>query len=691
MERKRIYIYYLILFITAAVALWHVIALQHPMKYDIIDQAYPWRFFIGECLQDGMLPLWNPYQLLGSPIHADPQSSAWYPVTWFFGYLFGYNIYLISVDFFLHIWLAGLGMFYLARQMKFRVETALLMGMAYMLSGFFIGNAQHFMWIISGTWIPFIIGAFIALKEDPSVTGAVKLGLAFFMIMTGGYPAFVILLLYLLFSVFILYSVEEIRKKNYRGFLKYSAYLAGAAAFALMAGMVVLVSMYHLPDAMTRGSGTTLRQALFGAFTPQSFISFVLPFASVREMDFYGTDLSMSNGYFGLVVVIFFIAGLMIRRSKLVNLFLLWGLFCLAAAVGSALPVREFLYHYVPLMNLFRFPALFRVFVILSFVIVGGFAFNEWRNEKPGMNSKLLVALMIVFLIILSFVGYSLSCGNLEMSYFIKNQIFIFSEKSRMVQHILFQGIIQIVLLFFLFFIFWKKKKHAMVAVLLIAGLDIVIASRLNGPYTVYDHRYNSKEIFNHTKNYPDGFPLPDDRPVISIRDTKGKSFQVLWRNLNIFHKEISWEGYNPLHLKGFEEIADRHPELFDTILQNPVVYLDEISDFGLQVSDFEMNARDTILIKEFSPASIKLAVITENERVVNYLQNNYYGWNATVDGMKAEIQTANFSFLSVVVPAGEHEVTFFFDPKGVKIGFWISLVSLLSGICFIVFRRFYR
>ncbi len=174
MDLKKPYIYYLLLFITAVLAMLPVVLLRHPLKYDIIDQAYPWRYFIGECLQNGHLPLWNPYQLLGSPIHADPQSSAWYPVTWFFGYFFGYDIYIISFDFFLHIFLAGMGMFYLAKQLKFRNETAFIMGVSYMLSGFFIGNAQHFMWIISGTWIPFIIGAFLSLKNAPSVSAVSK-------------------------------------------------------------------------------------------------------------------------------------------------------------------------------------------------------------------------------------------------------------------------------------------------------------------------------------------------------------------------------------------------------------------------------------------------------------------------------------------------------------------------------------
>ncbi len=153
--------------------------------------------------------------------------------------------------------------------------------------------------------------------------------------MTGGYPAFIFLLLYLLTAVFIMYLIEYIRKKNYHELFRFSGYLAVAGIFTILSGMVVLISVYHLQDAMTRGAGVTLVQALFGAFTPKSFISFILPFASIRNMEYYGTDLSMSNAYFGLLTLVFFLAGLMIRRTKLVNLFLAWGLFCLAASVGE--------------------------------------------------------------------------------------------------------------------------------------------------------------------------------------------------------------------------------------------------------------------------------------------------------------------------------------------------------------------
>lgn len=718
MNRRRTYIYYFLLLLTAVLAMFPLVIMQHPLKYDMIDQAYPWRYFIGECLRDGVLPLWNPYQLLGSPIHADPQSSAWYPVTWFFGYLSGYNIYIISVDFLLHIFLAGMGMFYLAQQLKYRDETAFIMGVSYMLSGFFIGNAQHFMWIISGTWIPFIIGAFLALKSAPSISNGIKLGLAFFMIMTGGYPAFIFLLLYLLTAIFILFNIEYIRKKDYQELFRFSKFLALAAIFTILTGMVVLVSVYHLPDAITRGAGVTIRQALFGAFTPRSFISFILPFASIRDMDFYGTDLSMSNAYFGLITLVFFLSGLMIRRTKLVNLFLFFGLFCLVASVGNALPLREFLYHYVPFMNLFRFPALFRIFFILSFIVVAGYAFDEWRGGNIKMNRNVIISVLVIGSLVLVFLVYTIYRGELNMKYFIVNELFIFSDKTTIIQHIFFQALIQLILLaiFFLLFTKWQFKKFALAAIMLIAGADMILASRLNGPYTVYSHLFKSVEVYAHARQFPESFPVPGPGPIIENKDSRSLVFQTLWRNLNIFHKQVSYEGYNPLHLKGFEEMADNHPKLFETILQNPLVYLaDRISPLDslsyheqesnyfrrrvyldkddylmLNAEGLRLNEDDSITMTAFSPVEVKAVCRSSDKVLVNLLQNNYYGWKAIIDGQPVKILTGNMSFISVMVPAGKHEVVFSYDPVAVRVGFWVTVVALVGGMV-LIFRSLKR
>lgn len=716
MKINRTYLYYLFLFAIAFLALLPLSTLQHPLKYDAIDQAYPWKYFIGECLREGILPLWNPYQLMGSPIHADPQSSAWYPATWIFGYFFGYDIFVLSIDFVLHIFLAGMGMFYLGKQLKYRDETAFLMGTAYMLSGFFVGNAQHFMWIISGTWIPFIIGAFIALKNAPGVRPAARLALPSFMIMTGGYPAFIFLLIYLLIALFILYLVIELRNGRGREAWRFTAYVSLAGLFTILAGMVILVSVYPLPGEMTRGSGVTLRQALFGAFTPQSFISFILPYASIRDMDYYGTDLSMSNGYFGLVPLAFFLAGLTPRRPKVVNLFLIWGLFCLAAAVGNALPLREFLYHYIPGMDYFRFPALFRVFFILSFIIVAGHAFNEWREGRAAVRRRLVMIIIALGTAISGFVIYAIVQGNLDMVNFIGKELKVFSETSRIPQHIFFHGIVQLILLGLALYVIlkWGALRKPLLLLLLIAAADMIIATRLNGPYTIYSHLFRSKEVKAHAGQFPEGFPVPGDGLIIQNTDSRGLVFQTLWRNLNIFHKQVSFEGYNPLHLRGFEELADNHPKLFEAILHNPLVYpagrvspLDSLmlheqaadydpgriyleeEEYGMiQPKGLALNTGDTAFIRAFSPVRVVAAVSCKAPVLVNLLQNNYPGWKATVDGQAARILTGNMSFIAVEVPSGDHEVIFTFDPVWVRLGFWVTVAGLVALVLLLGWRR---
>ena len=73
------------------------------MVYDMIDCFYPWRFHIGECMQNGIFPYWNPYQDLGYPIHADPSSGTWYPLVWLIGSSVGYTVYTIGFEYFIHV------------------------------------------------------------------------------------------------------------------------------------------------------------------------------------------------------------------------------------------------------------------------------------------------------------------------------------------------------------------------------------------------------------------------------------------------------------------------------------------------------------------------------------------------------------------------------------------------------------
>ena len=69
---------YLLFLVVSIAAYWQIAFLQYSVQWDMLDCFLPWRYFVGESLQNGNLPFWNPYQHLGYPIHADLR-SVWYP------------------------------------------------------------------------------------------------------------------------------------------------------------------------------------------------------------------------------------------------------------------------------------------------------------------------------------------------------------------------------------------------------------------------------------------------------------------------------------------------------------------------------------------------------------------------------------------------------------------------------------
>ena len=662
--------HYLIIILVAILAFFQISLLINPLKWDLIDQAYPWKYFIGECLQNGYLPLWNPFQLLGYPIHADPQSSAWYPIVWFFGYFFAYDIYSVSLDFILHIIIAGIGMHYLIRALNIDDKIALMAAIAYMLSGFFVGNAQHFMWIISASWIPFVIGIYIKFSRKPEIKHILILSTVMFMFISGGYPAFILTTAYLLFAIFIFYSTRKFIKKDFKELKKYILLNVVGLVLILIVSSVVIAGLSSLSDQMTRGSGVTLVQALFCPFSVNSFVSFVFPFAVVSEISYFNTDLSMANGYFGIIFLVIFVFSAFIKHKKIIWLFLIWGLLMLGLAVGDAIPFREFAYNYIPFMNLFRFPSLFRIFLILCFIVVASAGINNIVNHKKLFVSFRIYFLIVTLILISLAIYFNLNAPN-SFSSVLNNDIFQFNQESMISQHLAFQSIISVVLISGLLAIlyFIKSPKKLLSLIVLVIAIDMIIAAQLNGPVTVYSNQFKSSHVKEFSYNFPPGFPAPDNkRPVRANNDQSGIGYGPLWRNLNIFQKKIAYDGYNPLHLKGFECLHDSLPDLFSSIISKPAIFFND----SLQHKD------DTIIITSFSPNCIELQIITKNKASITYQQNFYPGWKAYINDEESEISISNFAFISTILPEGENNVKIIYEPEYVIIGFYISLITFI-------------
>src|SRR5207244_6807465 len=115
---------------------------------------YPWYAYLGESLRSGHIPMWNPHQFAGTPFAADPESGWTYlPAMLLFSLLpltQAANAFLL-----LHVLLAGLATYVLARSLGIQPVGALASAIAYSYSGFFFGhNLCCFAYSSVAAWLP---------------------------------------------------------------------------------------------------------------------------------------------------------------------------------------------------------------------------------------------------------------------------------------------------------------------------------------------------------------------------------------------------------------------------------------------------------------------------------------------------------------------------------------------------------
>jgi hypothetical protein len=81
--------------------------------------------------------------------------------------------------------------------------------------------------------------------------------------------------------------------------------------------------------------------------------------------------------------------------------------------------------------------------------------------------------------------------------------------------------------------------------------------------------------------------------------------------------------------------------------------------------------------VLEEHPRRVRLHCTTTRDAWLVAAISWYPGWRASVDGVPVELVKANYAFLGVPVPEGEHEVLLEFESGSVRLGAWISTAAL--------------
>ena len=197
------------------------------------------------------------------------------------------------------------------------------------------------------------------------------------------------------------------------------------------------------------------------------------------------------------------------------------------------------------------------------------------------------------------------------------------------------------------------------------------------------------------------------------ISDEPGKEYYIL---LNNFTKEFSEDS----NYKADVNLAGKYVRLRST--DNEWFY-NKNFDYLVQVSDAASTGKIVIVFQEAGEYTMdgislignnvdnfekKYSELGEDVLQNSNLEDNHLsgsisletgkwmfvslpyskGWSCTIDGEKTHISKANYSFMAVFVPAGEHNIVFSYVTPGIIGGAIVSLLSLIILIVLFIFSK---
>lgn len=615
---------YFLLLLAGALAYLPVSTMMFALKNDIIALEYPINYFISECLQNGISPLWFNTWAGGFPLESILTWSIFSPVRFIFSGLFSYSLYTLHFEFIFFIVISGFSMFALLKKhFCSNVILALLLSCCYMLSGFNVGSSQWLLYITASAFFPLLLNTFLSLLKNPSPKTSLLFGAVFYLHLTSVYVAFTIIAVYILFAIMVFY----LWKYRLRTSFKRTVYFLGTSGiFIMVISIPCIYSTLQLLQYLDRGSPIDSNIDFFNSnFLPLSGLqTLLLPLAAVK-IPISNTEGTMLNCYIGLTPILLLPACVQktISKKQTVKLsILIVALFFMFISLGNLTPLRSLL-NYLPGFAYFRNSGLFRLFFLFFILlfIASSFAHDQWFKSLPKKMVMITSGLIITFFFVV--IGSTIAQLSQLKIGSIKETIQNLTYK----QTILISAPIQLILLLLL--IYTLRINKLKFFSFLVFG-DLILNTLLCIPFfTVSSYSVEDvSKIFQPVNGFPAQTALPSQVP------TTHSEGNAVWPNINIYKKQVSLQNsyWGPLVLKSY------HP--IDTISAHTTM-----KPF-LSASNTETN----INMIEQSPNYIKAFITVTRPNKINLTQNFYPGWKAFHNKKEIKLNQNN-SGMNILVP----------------------------------------
>lgn len=682
---------------------------------DPVRQEYPWRFLSVEQEKQFLLPLWNPYNGLGTPLLGNQQSASFYPFNMLFFILpFALawsSLIVLSMVFgawFLYLYL---------KQLRLSQMASVFGGITFAFSGFFIS------WLEWNTiahvlmWLPFILFSieklFISKGKKflwaASIVGGILCSFLAGHLQTFFYVGIITVLYYFV-------KLFSVSKKN--------LYITLGIVMSIL---VILLSLPQLLPLLQfiKLSGRSLDQVNWqqpGWFVPwQHLIQFIFPdfFGNPTTLNYWGIwNYGELTGYVGILPLCLSLTALLFVRRRIV--FFFGGLFAVALLFALPTPLAQLPFMLrIPFLETAQ-PTRLMGIIDFSLSVLAAFGmdyFIKTHSKKvlfPVVGLGALMGIIVFFLVVFHSNVHFISPENITVA--LHNSIF----------PLVIYTIIFMIVIFILLLTKFNKKTiiGLFIALIAVSWFDSFRFAQKFTPFNPHEYLFPTTSAIQFLQKHIGNYRIMEN------------SREILPPNFSIMYHVASVDIYDPLFLErygefiaaiergkpniqppfGFNRIIT--PEKVDSPFINllGVKYVLSLTDIKsdslikvfeegqtkiyenknvlpkaffvenvvsgmsrqnvlnklFETSNFQSTAfvEDKLTLSNISAGSVDIASYTPNQITIA-TQNNKEGflvltdtyyptWHAFIDGKETTIYLTDFTFRGIRIPPGKHTIVFY-------------------------------
>jgi len=692
--------------------------------------SYPVAYYLRQSFWRGEWPLWNPYCCCGLPFLAQFNTLALYPPSLF--YLLLPLTWALGVFCLLHIFLAGMGMYFLAARWTGSRAGAALAGVVFAFNGL---SLNFLMWpshLATLAWMPWVI----LLAEEGWAVGGRKLILtalaAGIEVLAGGPEE-------ILFTWMILLALAAVRVR-----IQPAGFPTVARRFltiGLLAAGVAAAQLLPFADFVLHSNRDTHFATSAWSMPPWGWGNFLVPLFQTsrwQQIVVQRAQYWTSSYYAGIGVV--FLVMMALWRVREGRVWLIGGF--LLASVILALGDSGFVFLWIkrlfPFLGLFRYPVKFVILTMFAMPPLAAYAMAHYetgrQNQGQGWRGEVLIgAGMLILIGVLLWIARCWPLENTSWPATVANGLW----------RALFLALMLAALYLFVIRPAWRG--WSILLLLVICWGDLMthmpwqnptldpsvyqpglgqMSDQLNPAPAIEDSRlmmspYSARQLYYKPAsdvkasfvldrvmfladcNLLDGLPKADGFFSLALRDSdkvlwllessRGQELDTLEDFLSVSQtiapgKVFDWvarSNYIPIVTAGQEPVFASDQNAFNAIAEGHgdfrnSVYLPLEAEPSVKA---RRQSAARIVAKNFTAMRQKIDVETPTEAMVVLGEAYYHDWTVRVDGKPARLWRANYAFEAVEVPAGRHEVLLVYRDEAFRAGAVVSLCAILFCI----------